>query len=560
MCDKFFQQEDISLLKSIHSYLESGLLLLSSCRVSNPFTALPLNSSNTFQELCRLAEDFPERTAVAIKAESLLLVALCSSEIETCQVVTSALGLLNEECQILLSESQDANVATLQLPNYHIYAEIASRGFRFTGLMAFQKRTRSLLRRITYPAPTILDAWERAFEKWLHLSKDVSTTPMDGIDDRGFLEWRNLSGFLASLGGVCTSEQAYSVLDESTFRELKWIDQVVSDDLEDSILNRYLRQSTQLLTCSNVRVRETIRDVLSTEISPPLYQPLFKALEAELDNLFKGKLASDKGQDSEIIFAEQAASLLRTLVEKLESPSELGAASCLDFSSLGLEFVKFLDGVPENSASLRVKIKVCQLCESVTRKKEHLNFRDDVRKRNQLLEYIFSWIARPRSPKFETYGTRQDLQRDLDKACFRCLASLTYRLPLQPGEGQSDIGVSELKSQMFHTYFNRFLSLLNHESAESIGGDPIPHDEASSTSALAITILSNLLSANIDVGLKHSLSIGYHENIEIRTAFVKVLYNILVQGTEFSTLSDKAVNEKYNALLQVTTPNSSTRA
>ncbi|KAI0107044.1 GTPase [Nemania sp. FL0031] len=540
MCDKYFQQEDVSILKNINSYLESGLLLLSSCR-----------------ELSRVTEDLPERALAAIRAESLLLVALCSPEIETCQIATSTLGLLNEECLILLKESQDPSVATFQLPNYDIYAEISSRAFRFTGMMAFQKRTRALLRRITYPAPSILDAWERAFEKWIYLSKDISTTSLDSIDERAFSEWRNLSGFLASLGGVCTAEQAYGILDESSMSGLKWIDRVVSDDFEVSILDRYLRQSTQLLTCSNVRVRETIRDVLSTEISPPLYQPLFKALEAELESLFKGNLASDK--DREIIFAEQAASLLRTLVDKLESPSELGAAAGLDFSSLGLEFVKFLDGVAENTASLRVKIKVCQLCESVTRKKEHLNFRDDVRKRNQLLEYIFSWIARPRSPKFDTpRGTvRQDeiaqLQRDLDKACFRCLASLTYRLPLQPGEGQSDASTSELKSQMFHTYFNRFLSLLNHESLDNSRGDTSAHDEAGSTSALAITILSNLLSANIDVGLKHSLSIGYHENIEIRTAFVKVLYNILVQGTEFSTLSDKAVNEKYNALLQLLT-------
>ncbi|KAI0428177.1 GTPase [Xylaria sp. FL1042] len=542
MCDKWYQQEDASILKSIHSYLESGLILLSSCR-----------------ELCRLNEDFPERTAVAIKAESLLLLALCSPEIETCQIVTSALGLLNEECQILLSESQDANVATLQLPNYDVYADIASRGFRFTGMMAFQKRTRALLRRITFPAPSILDAWERAFEKWIHLSKDVSTSPIDAVDERAFSEWRNLSGFLASLGGICTAEQAYGVLEEPVISGLKWIDRVVSEDSGDPILNRYLKQSTQLLACPNVRVRETIRDVLSTEISPPLYQPLFKTLGSELSNLFEGKLNSVNGPDAAIIFAEQAASLLRTLVEKLESPSELGAAACMDFSSVGLDFVKFLDGAPENASSLRVKIKACQLCESITKKKEHLSFHDDIRKRNQLLEYIFSWIARPRSPKMDIpIGTvRQDemirLQRDLDKACFRCLASLTYKLPLQPGEGQSDAGTSELKSQMFHTYFNRFLSLLNHESVETTRGDTSTHDEIGSTSALAITILSNLLSANIDVGLKHSLSIGYHENIEIRTAFVKVLCNILIQGTEFSTLSDKAVNEKYNALLQLLT-------
>ena len=471
--------------------------------------------------------------------------------------MTSALGLLNEECQILLDESQEANVATLQLPNYDIYADIAPRGFRFTGMMAFQKRTRALLRRITFPSPSILDAWERAFDKWIHLSKDVSTSSIDAIDERAFLEWRNLSGFLASLGGICTAEQAYGVLEESVISGLKWIDRVVSEDSGDPILNRYLKQSTQLLACPNVRVRETIRDVLSTEISPALYQPLFKTLGSELSNLFEGKLNTVNGPDAAIIFAEQAASLLKTLVEKLESPSELGAAACMDFSSVGLDFVKFLDGVAENASCLRVKIKACQLCESITKKKEHLNFHDDIRKRNQLLEYIFSWIARPRSPKTDlSHGIiRQDemsrLQRDLDKACFRCLASLTYKLPLQPGEGQTDAGTSELKSQMFHTYFNRFLSLLNHESNDNGRGESSAHDDVGTTSALAITILSNLLSANIDVGLKHSLSIGYHENIEIRTAFVKVLCNILVQGTEFSTLSDKAVNEKYNALSQV---------
>ncbi|KAI0397175.1 GTPase [Xylariaceae sp. FL0594] len=546
MCDKYYEQEDISVLKSIHSYLESSLMLLSSCR-----------------ELCRLAEDFPERRAVAIKAESLLLVALCSPEIETCRLVTASLGLWNEKCLILSRESEGANVATLQLPNSEVYAEIASRGFRFTGMMAFQKRTRALLRRITSPGPGILGAWERAFDKWISLSNEISNSTADNVvDEEAFLEWRNLSGFLASLGGICTAKQAYGVVDESAMGGLRWIDRVASEDSEEPILYRYLRLSTQLLACPNVRVRETMRDVLSSEISPSLYQPLFKALESELGDLFTGALeTSGRGQDGEINFAEQAASLLRTLIEKLDSPSELGAAATVDFGSLCVSFVKFIDGVTENPSSLVVKIKVCQLCESVTRKKEHLNFREDIRNRNQLLEYIFGWIARPRSPRSDTahMSARQEetarVQRDLDKACFRCLAGLTYRLPLQPGEGENDASMNEHKSEMFHTYFNRFLSLLNHESANSNRGDMSSHDAAGSASALAITILSNLLSANIDVGLKHSLSIGYHESAEIRTAFVKVLHNILVQGTEFSTLSDKAVHEKYNALLQLLTGN-----
>lgn len=509
-----------------------------------------------------MSEDIPERITTSTKLETLFLTSLCSADIEICQLVTSCIGLFNEECRMLDATVGAGKTVNLILRNSDVFGEIASPDFRFTGMMAFQKRIRALLRRMQYPSAGILDAWEKAFDKWLHLSKDVSTTSADSIDEKSFSEWRNLSGFLASLGGICTAEQAY-VIEEPAAGGLRWIDRLSSENHEEPLLNRYLQLSTQLLACTNVRVRETTREVLSVDISPTLYQPLFKALESELEVLFTGALeTSSKGQDVEIVFAEQAASLLKALVERLQTPYELGAASSVHFSSLGLSFAKFLDGVADNMASLRVKIKICQLCESVNRKKEHLNLRDDVRKRNQLLEYIFSWIARPRSPPAESSHShilRQDdttrIQRDLDKACLRCLAELTYRLPLQPGDGQNDAGASEMKSQMFRTYFNRFLSLLNYEPSDSIRGDgttPAPHrDEAGSTSELAITILSNLLSANIDVGLKYSLSIGYNENMEIRTAFVKVLYNILVQGTEFSNLSDKAVNEKYDELLEV---------
>ncbi|KAI0484610.1 GTPase [Xylariaceae sp. FL0804] len=545
MCEKYQQSADDAILRSIRSFLQSGVLIIGAC-----------------QELASYEGDVPEHNHTLIEVEKTLLISLCSPDIETCQLATSCIGAWNEATMMLMSATAQDKFSSLLLPkNNEVFAEIASRGFRFTGMMAFQKRTRALLRRLAYPSPGILEAWAAAFDKWIYLSKDVSMAPVDSVDERSFSEWRNLSGFLASLGGICTAEQAYTILDEPAMGGLRWIDRLVSEHHEEPVLHRYLRLSTQLLACSNVRVRETMRDVLSTEISPILYPPLFKALGSELEVLFTGALeASGKGQDGEIIFAEQAASLLKTLVERLETPSELGAsaASSIDFSSIGFSFAKFLDGVNENTTTLRVKIKIAQFCESVTRKKEHLNLRDDVRKRNQLLEYIFSWIARPRSPQSgRTQSMRsQDedsrIQRDLDKACLRCLAELTYRLPLQPGEGQSDAGTSELKSQLFHTYFNRFLSLLNYDSGDTLGTSAT-RDETDSTSELAITILSNLLSANIDVGLKHSLSIGYHENVQIRTAFVKVLYNILVQGTEFNNLSDKAVSEKYEELLRLLT-------
>ncbi|KAH8203248.1 hypothetical protein TruAng_002546 [Truncatella angustata] len=544
ICDDHAQYGDERTLQTIHSYLESRLVLLQS-----------------IQELSDPPREIPERTATATKLETLFLVSLCSPDIETCQLVTSCIALFQEECEII--DASDATKTSPLLRNGDVFKEMGSRAFRFTGVVAFQKRVRNLLRSMQFPSAGILNAWEVAFDKWLHLSKDVSTTSVDSVDDRTLSEWRNYTGFLASLGGICTADQAY-VLEEPAISGLKWIDRLSSENIEEPFLSRFLRLSVQLLACTNVRVRETMRDVLSTEISPNLYQPLFKALESELEVLFTGALeTTGKNSDGEIIFAEQAASLLKALVERLHSPSDLGAASSVHLGALALNFAKFLEGGVDNMHCLRVKIKVCQLCEVLSKKKEHLNLRDDVRIRNQLLEFIFGWIARPRSPRGDgSYGPgRQDevirVQKDLDKACLRSLAELTFRLPLQPGEGHNDAGTSELKSQMFHTYFNRFLSLLNYESQEGYRSDhlvpPTTRDESTSAADLAITILSNLLSANIDVGLKHSLSIGYHDNVEIRTAFLKVLFNILVQGTEFSNLSDAAVSEKYDELLSLLT-------
>ncbi|GAB1313117.1 Ras GTPase activating protein ira2 [Madurella fahalii] len=558
ICDRARLPCSAEVLRSINGYLESRLLLL---------TSIP--------ELGQTSDDIPERTAASTKLETLFLVSLCSAEMDACQVVTSCVGTFLDECRLIDTAPATAKSSLTLLRNGDIFGEISARDFRFTGLVAFQKRVRTLLRRMQYPSAGILDSWEFVFDRWLHLSKELSQASTEGVAERIVAEWRNYSGFLASLGGICTAEQVSKVsnLEEPAISGLRWIDRLSSGNHEEPLLTRYLRLSIQLLACANLRVRETMREVLSVEVPSSLYYPLFKALGAELDVLFTGALEpSVKGADNDIVFAEQSASLLKALIERLDGAMDLGPAPTLHIGLMCLNFTKFLDGVTDTPNSLRVKIKICQLIDSVTKRKEHLNLRDDVRIRNQLLEYIFSWIARPRSPRPPENsgygGGRMDemtrVQRDLDKACLRCLAGLTFRLPLQPGDGQTDAGTSELKSQMFHQYFNRFLSLLNMDpGASDLGGRGADAHHAhwgssstmseASTSDLAITILSNLLSANIDVGLKHSLSIGYHENVDIRTAFVRVLYNILVQGTEFNNLSDAAVNEKYDELLDLLT-------
>lgn len=102
--------------------------------------------------------------------------------------------------------------------------------------------------------------------------------------------------------------------------------------------------------------------------------------------------------------------------------------------------------------------------------------------------------------------------RDLDQACMEAVGALLRGLPLQPEE--SDRGdLMEAKSQLFLKYFTLFMNLLNHCNEAAGEEKEIMSQQSCLTSSKLSTLhnatiqaMSNLLSANIDSGLRHSLS------------------------------------------------------
>ncbi len=66
-----------------------------------------------------------------------------------------------------------------------------------------------------------------------------------------------------------------------------------------------------------------------------------------------------------------------------------------------------------------------------------------------------------------------------------------------------------------------------------------------------ILALSNLLSGNIDCGLRQALAVAYHEDTKTRTAFMRVLTNILNQGAEFDGLADNYRLDRLGKLIEL---------
>lgn len=120
----------------------------------------------------------------------------------------------------------------------------------------------------------------------------------------------------------------------------------------------------------------------------------------------------------------------------------------------------------------------------------------------------------------------------------------------------------DAKSALFLKYFTLFMNLLNDcvdvsETDKDPGVlPPRPRVAAGKLTALrnsTIQAMSNLLSANIDSGLMHSIDLGYNPDLQTRAAFMEVLTQILQQGTEFDTLAETVLADRFEQLVQLVT-------
>ena len=148
--------------------------------------------------------------------------------------------------------------------------------------------------------------------------------------------------------------------------------------------------------------------------------------------------------------------------------------------------------------------------------------------------------------------------------CLQTIATLLDRLPLILADDALllDDKVEWAKSRQFSMYFNYFLKVLNRTRVSTVKqaagvskGDATrtrdPSQDTATIKDSAILALSNLLASNIDSGLQHSLPLAYKEDPRIRTAFMQIMTNVLIQGTQFDDLERLGTTQKQNRLVEL---------
>lgn len=557
-----------------------------------------------------------------IKLEVVLFIYLWSVDIECVLVAMSCFSLLAEEADIRCG--QDDMTATYLLPNYHIYQELANAStILTTGRAALQKRIMGLLKKTDHCTHGLWQAWEDTYHSWELTTRMLVSYPKNKFEsseqldafhrniskrrashqsnelhlDSCLNEWTNMTGFLCSLGGVClepptkktTSSTNKSLSQSFPSPPLSLTSSTSSSEMSRKNMMIYSSQSQdpsplfcpvtqfigcmlKLLVCNNekfgTQIQKHVKDLLAHEMSPALYPIIFDQIKILVEKFFDAT-----GQviltDINTQFIEHIIFILKSIFEtKAEHTTEsLGQTTSIEQNMLAIvRYVRHLDS--NNNHYIQIKTKVCQLVEAMMARRDDLSFRQEMKFRNKLVEYLTDWVMGNSHQMQPTVFTDlTTLLRDLDQSCMQAVAALLRGLPLQPEE--SDRGdLMEAKSQLFLKYFSLFMNLLNEcsevlstaaddtsssNSSEANRSNRLQSAKLGELRTCTIQAMSNLLSANIDSGLMHSIGLGYHKDLQTRASFMEVLTKILQQGTEFDMLAETVLADRYEQLVQLVT-------
>ncbi|OAD05753.1 hypothetical protein MUCCIDRAFT_137611, partial [Mucor lusitanicus CBS 277.49] len=497
--------------------------------------------------------DTRERLQASIGLEVALLVLLCSYDTDICTLSIDCFGLLCTEVHLTerLDDPQPSSITIVE--NMACYTELTNHSGVVTGRKSQQRRIRRLLRMINHSSPGMLAAWEEAWKRWKQpMTPTSSSTRLDMIDDDRSSEWQNYAGFLAALGGVCLMTDASSSSCSSSAATSH-----ISAPIESAnMVDKFIMDMVDLLACDNLIVREWVREILGNDLSPALYHIMFRHLENTLSKCFGPDNSNDPMCGPRYtLFVEQAISVLKQVLDRLSEKTD--NLFTVDFSTLINQYALYLNKLGTNQLSIKIKIKMCQLVEVLMSKKDSVTLRQEFRLRNKLLEIIVEWTSdfslKPdNASQSSNYEANQveKLQSDLDIACLKTIVALLHHLPLQPSEPVVESDALVIKSRIFYKYFTYFFKLLNRCRVSEVRQRRVG-SELAPLKNYTILALSNLLSANVDAGLKYSFSMGYHEDTRTRSAFMQVLTNILNQGTEFETLAETVMTDRYEKLIDM---------
>lgn len=216
-------------------------------------------------------------------------------------------------------------------------------------------------------------------------------------------EWAKMTGFLCALGGVCLQRRSSRPPELLPFPESKKsstkqqesgsVLMNSSQDVQSSV-TQFVVNLLRLLICNNEKlgnqIQKHVKEMVGHEMSPALYPILFDQIK-----IFVEKFFDPRGQvmvsELNTQFIEHTIFIMKNILDsKTDEPSEyLGMTSIEDMMLATVRYVRRLDMIVH---SICIKTKLCQLVEAMMKRRDDLAFRQELKFRNKLVEYLTEWV------------------------------------------------------------------------------------------------------------------------------------------------------------------------
>lgn len=504
------------------------------------------------------------RFNASAKMETALLIGFNVESIGLVTVCAQCLGHMVEEAELLrhCCDESDSVIYT----NYDNYKSLATRVLnRSTGRQAQQKAVRSKLRRVERQTPGNTNAWEEIFRRYeMYTTAVIFNEQTETVDAQvsskdkkkavaksdttipRFLtrkskmevqiEWTNFLGMISSLSGVTLGLEKQIEVPSAGGKSKKAGPEKKTISVTEELISHLI----QNLTHNVVKVRETTKMMLGSSLSPAVYPTLFRQLYSQIKGLFMSSGQIDVSATT-TLFVDQAISIVKLILESEHRSDEYSLLS--DIGDLITAMIRFVRNLTMSVTALQTKHKVTSMLEVLIQRINLLSIPNEQQFRTDLVDIILEWTSEfsnketniPADLPPQQQKQIRKLIKELDVQILRAIAALLKNLALQ---GKDD----EAKSQLFSKFFVFFTQLLTRckKNPTSVLTPQLPD--------ATIQSLSFLVTANIQHGLEYFVTMGYHEDHDTRSAFLRVLTNILQEGTEFS-MGDEG--EKYFRLLEL---------
>jgi neurofibromin 1 len=433
--------------------------------------------------------------------------------------------------------------------------------------------------------------------------------------DLSFQEFFNYTGSLFALANMCIvakelasaesgellkSKSQGSLFDlssprseQSTEISVSWVNSMTeqlrsSYVHSQSVVERFLGELIDLMVSENVTARESIKELIGYEVGGKLAVLLFERFEAELSRLFDNN--SPICSENNIIYVEGVLTLCHIIVTRAEDlyfdPLQMDDVDrvskfSINVSGLIVNIMRFIQGSPITSVSElseRLRLRLSGLITLLLTNRDRVGISGETEWKVFVLETLVEWSSVFSLKPNEKLRIEDRKSMELDQAVMKAITLLTKNLLLKPVTHQNGNLIvqkdddSALRSKLFLKFFRFFLKALEafrsdpHDGLEVAALNDLNKSKPgirhiAMLKNLAISSLSNLISSNMDIGIKNTLSIAYDSDPMLQGIAVQVITTVLKRSSNnpfwgdirvgadgYSELLDKLLEEPYLVL------------